>query len=54
MKKFLLTIAVAMTTLFATAQTKTYTDALTVNVGGEATDPQETTINVKRDRKSVV
>lgn len=47
MKKFLLTIAVAMTTLFATAQTKTYTDALTVNVGGEATDPQETTINVK-------
>lgn len=47
MKKFLLTIAVAMTTLFATAQTKTYTDALTVNVGGEPTDPQETTINVK-------
>ena len=47
MKKILLTIAVAMTTLFATAQTKTYTDALTVNVGGEATDPQETTINVK-------
>ena len=47
MKKFLLTIAVAMTTLFATAQTKTYTDALTVNVGGEAIDPQETTITVK-------
>ena len=47
MKKFLLTIAVAMTTLFATAQTKTYTDALTVNVGGDPTDPQETTINVK-------
>ena len=47
MKKFLLTIAVATTTLFATAQTKTYTDALTVNVGGEAIDPQETTINVK-------
>ena len=47
MKKFLLTIAVALTAMFATAQTKTYTDALTVNVGGEAIDPQENTINVK-------
>ena len=47
MKKFLLTMAVALTAMFATAQTKTYTDALTVNVGGGATDPQETTINVK-------
>ena len=47
MKKFLLTIAVAMTTLFATAQTKTYTDNLTVSVNGETSAPQQTTINVK-------
>ena len=46
MKKFLLTIAVAMTTLFATAQTKTYTDNLTVSVNGETSVPQQTTINV--------
>ena len=46
MKKFLLTIAVAMTTLFATAQTKTYTDNLTVSVNGETSAPQQTTINV--------
>lgn len=47
MKKILLTMAVALTAMFATAQTKTYTDALTVNLNGEAIDPQETTINVK-------
>ncbi len=48
MKKFLLTIAVAMTTLFATAQTKTYTDNLTVSVNGETSAPQQTTINVDK------
>lgn len=48
MKKFLLTIAVAMTTLFATAQTKTYTDNLTVSVNGETSAPQQTTINVEK------
>lgn len=47
MKKFLLSMAVALTAALASAQTKTYTDALTVNVNGEATEPQETTINVK-------
>ncbi len=48
MKKFLLTMAVAMTTLFATAQTKTYTDNLTVSVNGETSAPQQTTINVEK------
>lgn len=48
MKKYLLTIAVAMTTLFATAQTKTYTDNLTVSVNGETSAPQQTTINVEK------
>ncbi|MBR3616567.1 MAG: calycin-like domain-containing protein [Bacteroidaceae bacterium] len=47
MKKFLLTMAVALTAMFATAQTKTYTDALTVDINGEPSEPQETTINVK-------
>ena len=46
MKKFLLTMAVALTALFATAQTKTYTDNLVVAIDGESTDPQETTISV--------
>ncbi len=46
MKKFLLTMAVALTALFATAQTKTYTDNLVVTIDGESTEPQETTISV--------
>ena len=46
MKKFLLTMAVALTALFATAQTKTYTDNLVVAIDGESTEPQETTISV--------
>jgi hypothetical protein len=46
MKKFLLTIAVAMTTMFATAQTKTYTDELVVTINNIASDPMQTTINV--------
>ena len=47
MKKFLLTIAVAMTTMFATAQTKTYTDELVVTINNIASDPMQTTINVE-------
>ena len=46
MKKFLLTMAVALTALFATAQTKTYTDNLVVAIDGVSTEPQETTISV--------
>ena len=49
MKKILLTIAFAMATLFATAQTKTYTDNLTVTVNGETSAPQQTTINVEKN-----
>ena len=48
MKKILLTIAVTMATLFATAQTKTYTDNLTVTVNGVTSAPQQTTINVEK------
>lgn len=49
MKKFLLTIAVALTALFATAQTKSYTDNLIVEINGEGSEPQETTINVTKN-----
>ena len=49
MKKFLLTMAVAVTALFATAQTKTYTDDLTVTIDGVDTEPQETTIYVEKN-----
>lgn len=48
MKKFLLTFAVAFTALFATAQTKTYTDGLVVSVNGNTSAPQQTTINVEK------
>ena len=47
MKKFLLTMAVAFTAMFATAQTKTYTDELVVTVDGKTAAPQQTTINVE-------
>ena len=47
MKKILLTMAVALTTMFATAQTKTYTDELVVTINGIASDPMQTTINVE-------
>ena len=49
MKKFLLTMAVAATTLFAAAQTKTYTDNLVVAINGNASEPMQTTINVKNN-----
>lgn len=49
MKKFLLTIAVALTAMFATAQTKTYTDALNVAINGTSSAPQQTTINVEAE-----
>lgn len=49
MKKFLLTMAVAATTFFAAAQTKTYTDNLVVAINGEASEPMPTTINVKNN-----
>ena len=47
MKKFLLSMAVALTAMFATAQTKTYTDELVVTINGIASDPMQTTINVE-------
>lgn len=49
MKKFLLTMAVALTAMFATAQTKTYTDALNVAINGTSSAPQQTTINVEAE-----
>ena len=49
MKKFLLTLAVALTALLATAQTTSYTDNLVVTIDGESTDPQETTIYVENN-----
>lgn len=49
MKKILLTIAVALTAMFATAQTKTYTDALNVAINGTSSAPQQTTINVEAE-----
>ncbi len=49
MKKFLLTIAVALTAMFATAQTKTYTDELNVTINGTSSAPQQTTINVEAE-----
>lgn len=48
MKKFLLTMAVAVTAMFATAQTKTYTDNLAVDVNGEQTE-QIATIYVEKN-----
>ena len=47
MKKFLLTMAVALTAMFATAQTKTYTDGLVVTINEIASEPMQTTINVE-------
>ena len=47
MKKFLLTMAVALTAMFATAQTKTYTDELVVTINEIASEPMQTTINVE-------
>ena len=47
MKKFLLTMTVALTAMFATAQTKTYTDELVVTVNKNTAAPQQTTINVE-------
>ena len=49
MKKFLLTTFMAVTTIIAMAQTKTYTDNLVVTILGSSTDPQETTIFVEQD-----
>lgn len=49
MKKILLTFAVAITAIFATAQTKTYTDDLTVTINGEASEPQKTVIYVEEN-----
>ena len=49
MKKILLTMFMAVTTIVAMAQTKTYTDNLVVTILGSSTDPQETTIFVEQD-----
>ena len=49
MKKFLLTMAVVLTAMFATAQTKTYTDELNVTINGTSSAPQQTTINVEAE-----
>lgn len=49
MKKILLTMFMAVTTIVAMAQTKTYTDNLVVTISGSSTEPQETTIFVEQD-----
>ena len=49
MKKILLTMFMAVTTLIAMAQTKTYTDNLIVTIDGESSEPQETTIVVEQN-----
>ena len=47
MKKFLLTMFMAVTT--AVAMANTYTDKLIVTIDGESTEPQETTIFVEQN-----
>ena len=47
MKKFLLTMFMAVTT--AVAMANTYTDNLIVTIDGESTEPQETTIFVEQN-----
>ena len=49
MRKFLLTMAVALTAMLATAQTKSYTDNLLVEINGSASEPQEATIIVEKN-----
>ena len=49
MKKILLTMFMAITTVVAMAQTTNYTDNLIVTIDGESTDPQETTIIVEQN-----
>lgn len=49
MKKFLLTVAVAMTAMFATAQTRTYTDNLVVIINGEVADQQTSEITLEEE-----
>lgn len=49
MKKFLLSLAVAMTAMFAAAQTKTYTDNLAINMDGTDMAPQQSSIIVKQE-----
>lgn len=49
MKKFLLTVAVAMTAMFATAQTRTYTDNLVVIINGEVADQQTSEITLEKE-----
>ena len=48
MKKILLTMFMALTTVFAIAQTKTYTDMLQVIINGEGATPQAATIQVEK------
>ena len=49
MKKVLLTMFMAVTTMVAMAQTTNYTDNLVVTIDGESTEPQETTIIVEQN-----
>ena len=49
MKKILLTMFMAITTVVAMAQTTNYTDNLVVTIDGESTEPQETTIIVEQN-----
>ena len=48
MKKILLTMFMALTAVFAIAQTKTYTDVLQVIINGQGATPQEATIQVEK------
>ncbi len=49
MKKTLLTILFAIVTVVAMAQTKTFTDNLTISMDGEVIDSQTSTITVKKE-----
>ena len=48
MKKILLTMFMALTAVFAIAQTKTYTDVLQVIINGQDATPQDATIQVEK------
>ena len=49
MKKTLLTFFFAIAATFAVAQTKTFTDNLTISMDGEVIDSQTSTITVKKE-----
>ena len=53
MKKILLTMFMAVATLVAMAQTKTYTDNLVVVINDQPTEQPETTITVEHNTDEI-